>query len=841
MNSKQALFAHMLDGSTIITPNNRLSNQLIADFYQSYDTIVQKKPICLPYLTFLRSLFDTIRHQYPDIQHPVLLNASQLRYLWQAIISDNDACLCNEGLLQAIEEASSHCQQWEINPLHPSFSQTPQTRQFQHWQQQLFEQLTQKNALIETQLVDYIKPFLSDLTIPSTLIWVYFDEYTPQQHTLQQLFSSLGSVQYHHDLKPQVTTAQYYAASDTHDERMQMMHWLKARLAAGDTRIAVVMAELDTQLSSLERFFKRHLSIDQFSFSHNKPLYDIALISHAFTWLSLDKKTITNQDARLLLQSPFLKEAETERMARSHLLQSAVCLQEAKIIFEQWIHTITPTAPALAKLLTRMDDYPTYDSPKGWGYHFKHRLQSVGFPGQLELDSMAYHACQQLMSVFDELLSLSFIKPIMTCEQALAAVDRLLRNGCLPNRQSTAPIQITNLADASGFEFDSLWVAGLTDLCLPKKTRFSAFIPLTLQQKHQLPHTSAAHELHLAQQVLQRLQHASRQCVVSYPKLTQDTPNMACALISTLPRWQPFPISVSTNNIATQLIAVEESYSLPLRPLETALGGASLLANQAKCPFRAFAAHRLHLAPDVSISTGLNASERGQVLHHIMEQLWREIGSLQQLNHLTHSHLLQQIQTAIDHALIPFIANRPLSFSPLVQSVERSCLTRLVNACFDWEKQRPDFVVTAVEQTFSIELAGLTLRVRVDRIDTLASGEQWVIDYKTSLPSNKPWYEERPEAPQLLLYALLDETIHALLFLQLKAGRLTCMGLSEQASDIAGLNALKKHEHWSDYQQKWRQQLTSLAAEFQAGFCPPIPTRAGTCSTCDFQQLCRIG
>ena len=115
-----------------------------------------------------------------------------------------------------------------------------------------------------------------------------------------------------------------------------------------------------------------------------------------------------------------------------------------------------------------------------------------------------------------------------------------------------------------------------------------------------------------------------------------------------------------------------------------------------------------------------------------------------------------------------------------------------------------------------------------------------MIDYKSSIPLVKPWNDERPEAPQLLLYALLDEQINALLFLQLKAGRLTCNGFSEEVLPIKGVNGLKKNERWVDYQQTWHEQLSGLASEFKSGVCPPLPARASTCEQCDFQNVCRI-
>ena len=295
-----------------------------------------------------------------------------------------------------------------------------------------------------------------------------------------------------------------------------------------------------------------------------------------------------------------------------------------------------------------------------------------------------------------------------------------------------------------------------------------------------------------------------------------------------------------TEHATSCLISYNEHYTLPLTATEPVRGGTALLANQAKCPFRAFATHRLTASPGPAIADGPDASERGQMIHRIMELLWKQLGSQRNLLLLTPEELHQRIENAILQALTPLINEGRHSFPRLIQEVEISRLHRLVNASLNWDKQRPPFVVEAVEQTFTIQLAGIDFKVRVDRLDRVEADKQWVIDYKSSVPIIKPWNEERPEAPQLLLYALLDDSINALLFVQLKAGRMTCSGLSEDNLPIQGISTLKKGENWPDRRQLWHQQLTELANEFSTGHCPPQPNRPSTCQHCDFPNLCRI-
>lgn len=837
VKSRDALFAAIRNGLTVITPNNRLSNQLMYQFFEQTGTQTCDKIKCFPYQTFLRNIFKTVRHQHPTVSHPMLLSPYQQRYLWQQILIGHLG-ECSEGLLSEVQDAWTRCQNWQIDNDHPTFTQTPQTRQFQQWQQQLQDRLHKIHALTEEQLAPYLLSY-PGLFKSSGLIWVCFDDYTPQQRRLQQIMEEEGCQQYEYDLAPHQTTTYQFPAKDSHDESLQMIQWIKDKLAANTARIAVVIPDLQNQCQQLQRLIQRHIPSHQFNISLGQPLIDYPLVAHAMQWLRLDPHTISNHQTRLMLHSPYLTGSQTEFNARAEVMQNSKALQETTLPMAALINAVSPTAPGLADLLKHLSVYPSEASPAAWISHFKARLVGVGFPGEYPLSSSSYQCFQRFMSLLDELLQLSIITPLINQKDALQALDDLARSTIFQAQKSTTPVQILGLLEASGCTFDCIWVAGLTDQCLPQKTNLSAFIPLDLQRDRQMPHASALRELQLAEKVLQRLQNGSHECVFSYPKLIGDIPNLPSPLIKHFPELtiQYKPPLVTT----PLLVGRNESYILPLTTDEPVSGGTALLANQAQCPFRAFAAHRLSAKPALRVTDGPDASERGQVLHKILDVVWQQLGSQQTLFNLSEEKLHRLIGNAITLALKPLIDDRGHSFTPLVQEVEIARLHHLINASLDWERQRPAFEIEALEQNFTLHLAGIDFRVRVDRLDNIkGTDKKWVIDYKSSLPLAKPWNDERPEAPQLLLYALLDDAINALLFMQLKGGRVVCSGLSEEDVSIQGVNYLKKDENWPARQQEWKQQLTQLAAEFYTGHCPPIPTRSSTCQQCDFSNLCRV-
>lgn len=828
----------MNSGAIVVTPNNRLSNQLLRDFFyatNSDTSSVKDKPHCLPYQAFLHWLFKQIRHQHAHVSHPNILTQQQQCHLWRQILKHQADNTVPEGLLQGVRDAWARCQLWQIAIDDPAFSQNPQTRQFQQWQQQFQNQLDELQAITEEQLANYVQQFPDGFNFP-TIIWACFDDYTPQQHALQKAIENQGCQQYHYDLAVKPITTQQFAAKDTQDETLQMIHWLKQRLAAGEPRIGVVVPDLQNQSTRLQRQLQRHIPKPQFSISLGGALADYPLVTHALCLLGLHGKTISNHHARLLLLSPYLAGAKTELVVRAQLMQDCKLLQEAIIPLPALIKECSRVAPIFSDLLKKLIAYPQRATPYEWITHFKTRLHHFGFPGEYPLQSSAYQYFQRLIGVLDELLPLAVLTPLMREDEALEALSHLTKTTIFQIRKAATPIQVLGLLEASGCTFDSVWICGLTDQCLPQKTSLSAFIPASLQRDKRMPHAIPARELQFARQMLQRLQHGSGHSVFSYPRMVGDIPNMPSPLIANLPlldRDYQQPATVFA------LINVEEAYDVAFTASETISGGTAILANQAKCPFRAFAAHRLHAKSSPKISTGPDASERGQIIHKVMDILWRRIGSQPNLLAMSHEQLDELIEQAILDALAPFVQLRNYSFSSLVQEVELSRLKYLVHACLEWDKQRTPFVVEAVEQAFTINLAGIDFKVRVDRLDRVGNNK-WVIDYKSRLPTSKPWYEERPEEPQLLLYALLDETINVLLFLQLRAGHLVCSGISEDELPIKGISTLKKNEHWADQQQQWKTQLTRLASEFGSGYCPPTPNRETTCQYCDFQSLCRI-
>lgn len=833
----------LAEGAIVITPNNRLSNQLLQDyFHANQHQPVLEKPKCLPYQSFLKFIDARLRHQTPHIIHPILLSATQSSFLWQQVLRQASPYCYHTGLLKEVESAWTHCRHWQISPDDSAYAYTPQTQQFQHWQQLFFHELKKRQAITEAQLVDYFESQTQHLPqLSERFIWVCFDDFTPQQKSIQTLYAKKGVKQEVADWTSARAQAFHYQAKDNHDEWEQMALWAQHRLQKGDQRILIVVPDLQQVAPRLQRFLRPFLSSETYNLSLGKHLLQYPLITHALQWLKLNE-TLSQDDVYLLLHSPYLSGHQKEYVARVEWFEAAERPRESTISRARFSNISRTKTPELAALLDHIQPFPNQASIHTWVNLFKQRLIDIGFPGDITLDSESYQCFQRLMSLLDELLSLAFIQESMTREEALFAFESLAKHTIFQYQQPDTSIIILGLLEASGCQADSIWVCGLTDQCLPQSMRLSAFIPKPIQQQHDMPHASNERELRIATQLITRLHASCHNLIVSHPHLSGDQPNLPSPYITT---YAPYTAREHSNETCPALLQSDENYQLPLAETEKVTGGSALLANQAQCPFKAFATHRLHARPIESTQEGLDARDRGQLIHNILEKLWRTLKNQDDLLQLSEDKLENLLKTLILEAFDQRLQTKNRTYPPLLKKIEIERLLRLLSACIEWEKVRPPFQVLAVEKTATVHLGGLTVDIRLDRIDELqplndnTPQTQCVIDYKTSIPSIKPWREDRPDAPQLLLYALTNPDISALLFLQLKQGHATAHGISADDIAIKGVQPIKKDEDWAAFQTAWHQRLTAIAEEFTQGNCRPLPISTSTCQWCAYQSLCR--
>jgi len=299
-------------------------------------------------------------------------------------------------------------------------------------------------------------------------------------------------------------------------------------------------------------------------------------------------------------------------------------------------------------------------------------------------------------------------------------------------------------------------------------------------------------------------------------------------------------------------IPFPDSTRVPFPPGD-ALGGASTLTAQSQCAFKAFANARLGAETWEPAEAGLTSKERGQLLHEVLHSVWsgppRGIRSHSEL--VAISDLRAWVADHVRHAMQAALPARARqSMAPRYLALEEARLLNLVAEWLECEKVRIPFEVIDTEQKTSVTVAGLPLRLRLDRIDRLIDNSLLVIDYKSGNVNPSVWDLPRPDDVQLPLYstAALDPQaeIGGLVFAKVRAGEMEFAGKIRDAkttlrSKISANSNLVKKPLSSELLSSWKQHIEDLALAFLAGRSVADPREfPGTCERCRLQALCRI-
>ena len=156
------------------------------------------------------------------------------------------------------------------------------------------------------------------------------------------------------------------------------------------------------------------------------------------------------------------------------------------------------------------------------------------------------------------------------------------------------------------------------------------------------------------------------------------------------------------------------------------------------------------------------------------------------------------------------------------------------------EKRRPPFSILSEEKQQTIQLGKLTFKIRIDRIDQ-HNNEKIIIDYKTGKTSITDWQGERPNEPQLPLYAVHTKNLAGILFAQLRADEIRFKGITKPDITIEQCQTADDEASWEHMLDDWEKTLEQLADDFHEGDARVAPKQGEqTCQYCDYRSLCRV-
>jgi ATP-dependent helicase/nuclease subunit B len=230
--------------------------------------------------------------------------------------------------------------------------------------------------------------------------------------------------------------------------------------------------------------------------------------------------------------------------------------------------------------------------------------------------------------------------------------------------------------------------------------------------------------------------------------------------------------------------------------------------------------------------------------------VWKSLGTRDRLLAASETELAGILAACADEAIAHVRRYRADALSGRYAQLERERLARLANEWLAVERRRDGFEVEAIEEKHPVTFGGITVNAKLDRMDRLAAGGHAIIDYKTGVCATSAWMGERPDEPQLPMYALGGrEDIAAVAFALVKTGESRFKGIARAPDLMPNVctidkdrgKAAKQYRDWDQLVAGWRVQLDATGLGFAAGDARVDPKRGPvTCENCKQHMFCRV-
>jgi ATP-dependent helicase/nuclease subunit B len=878
----QALYEQLTDQQLLLTPNRRMARHIVAAFNQ------QQKNTGLAAWPAARvfAIEDWLQQRWQDLQDRGstrmrwTLSAWQEQALWQEVIyKDNarnddattDRLLPVRQLAQQAASSYQLLQRFQLSPQRLS-DDLPASAALKRW---LLEFQRRCRALHTGSASNIAHELMlawqeNLLPIETKITLCGFHDVSPQYRALLKICSeTLVEIN-----PPQTQTAQQQQQQqqqraqlpDSDSEILAFAHWARdilsqhlqlqrqhdeqsTALVLNHTalplpRIGLIVPKLATQRTRIERLLRQVLephyldpaedaSTPPLNFSAGVPLASTSLIFTALELLNLLQTEWPLQNLLYLLHSPFWSNGPEEDGARNNAEKLWRAEQQFSMARDHALHILSrqPDTDALQNKLRLASSLPLqlekYCRPSQWQQTFSAMLDALQWPGARRLNSLEFQQAEQWQQCLQTLASLDSVITSCSANTALQWLRDIASQHNFQAQSAASPIQVLGVLEASGLHFSHLWLSGMSRTQWPPAPAPDPLLPLALQRQHNMPHASQEREYFYARTLSEQFSANAEQLVCSFARHEADGEHSISELWRHLPETDADHFFACSSNMVEQtaLETIDIAHAPAVDPTETIKGGFNILKKQISNPFNAFAKFRLGVDTLKEPTLGITAIERGNLLHTVLEHFWQQITSRQQLVALDSDTQHDLLTNIIARASDKILQKRPGLRHAL--NIEKQRLSRVLQQWLAVERERADFTVAALEQQIPLQLAGLDLQLRIDRIDTLQNGDHLLIDYKSSASALKRshWLSESaddaPMEPQLPLYATQYPHTAGIAWAQIHTRKTAWTAIGKQA-DIPGLQSKKNDWQqsptaWQQLLAHWQLSLAQVAQDFMEG------------------------
>lgn len=879
-------------GATIVTANERAARSA----RHTWDELQRSRGLtswetarALSWRSWLSSVWHTL--QVNGVSDRMLLSAEQEQRIWRAVLGpevepqggrrlDALASLCADAYGRLMDFSGAEQLQRMRGTLRGDAAA------FASWVRRFEQHCQQQRMLPLRALPAAISQLIRPEMLPRTdgeIVLLGFDELLPAQQEMVRTWRARGGEVSVLPV-PAATVGTLVRAQDQRAELRGFARWAAARLVDDpESRIALVVADMAGEREEIESVLREVLSPEledierdattaPFEFSLGRSLASEPLIRGALDMLEWMGGAIALERMERLLLGPCFAGHREERAARGRFVRSVYreIRLRPEVTIEQVVRLLDQQPEAgheLAGLrrglrgLRRavgMAESGEQQSFGSWTEQIGAVL--VETRGAQGLSSRGYQVMERWNGVLDTLSTFDFAGDAVSWAEVLASLKHLVEETTFAPERREAAVQVLGPREAAGSRFDALWLLRCGEMQWPPAQGGHLLLPHTLERSLGMPGGDREAARRGSLLLTQRLASSAAEVWFSYAEGgsegTMQRPAVEVLAMHPVRRTLEEVVPAERTHAVVSLERLADTGQIaPLRD-RTLRGGVRVLELQAQCGFLAFSELRLQARELEAENFGLSAGERGSAVHLALETLWDRLKAQQALLELSASERWAVLDEAITAGLGRASRAVEGAWERSYLDVQRERMRRLLGAWLEQEMKRPAFVVDQQEEKVqALQVGPLCLSVRVDRVD-LVDGARVLLDYKTGAAHTTQWKGERPDRPQVPLYAVLASTsadasgapevapLGAVAFAKVvPGGEMGLQGFEREDLNLLPRGGRSGMEAPSfDAQvRRWSEIVARLATEFADGDARVRPKQfPGSCAHCGHRILCRV-
>ncbi|HNP64024.1 MAG TPA: PD-(D/E)XK nuclease family protein [Woeseiaceae bacterium] len=823
------------DSGVIVTANRRLARVLKAEYgiqQKSSGSKAWASPEIHAWQDWMHSLSSNASRQ---ALLPTRINSHQSQWLWEKCwrqeLGDQSANYNN--LVRQSRDAWQRLADWRLGLTHI-------TRSAQNDSQRMFaavaaryDGLLKRGKLVDDAgMADLLLALIDDKRIELQRQYTFagFDRQRPIATRIQDAMSSAGATVCHAPAAAFESASQLQVFENSDAEFRAAGAWARRCFEENPgSRIAIVASKLEANTDSIARCVREGVApgwqhgpralFEAVNVSYGRRLSDYPAICIALTLLRWLVNTIPSRDVSLLLHSPLLGSGDIAGRSRLEL-------SLRKMPDRAWLPSMLTSEfrggqddldaadwlKRLAAFTKRRHELPRSASPGQWALLLDEILTEFGWPGDATLDSDEFQLINRWRELLNEFARLTLVVPDMSPRLALARLELMAGDTIFQPESAAALVHLMGPLEASGAEFDALWITGLNATNWPPAGVPAVLISRRLQQEHGMPDSSPDDTATYADKVLSRLLQSAQRVQCSFSTSDDDIEQTATDLLpnhlrnsavtGSDPGWYAAILnrSVRTHVVSDAVPAVEAG--------EQISGGAAAIQNQFNDPVTAFVVNRMSARRIHPQAVGIPAPMRGNLIHDALYKLYVDLPSSDDIAAWQGEELKSRIDEALSHAFFRHKKNADTVLQQLL-ALEHVRLGRLLQQFIAVDSGRGAFSVASVESDNEFVNGHIRLTLRSDRTDQFEDGTCAIIDYKSGAKKRLLNRVGEVQEFQLFVYAAATSMpVSALLLVNVDSREINLDGVGRGFTSV---------EEWPGLLQRVEQQIAQACVEISTG------------------------